>query len=66
MISETEAEIRKADQEMRQKADAEIASQVSNLEKAFMSDVKKMKNKASKNVDEAVSYTINRILKTEV
>jgi len=66
LISETEAEIRKADQEMRQEADSATASQIDVLEEELTSNMKQMRSKASKKTDEAVSYIVDNVLKIEV
>lgn len=66
LMSKAEAETRKAAQDMRQKADAAIASELGDREKEFAAKRREMKNKVSENIDEAVSYIINRVLKTEV
>lgn len=66
LMSEAEAETKKAAQDMRQKADAAITSEVDNLEKEFIWKRREMKNKVSENINEAVSYIFNRVLKTEV
>lgn len=64
IMSETEVEVRKAARDMRQEADAEITSKADNLEEGYRSEVKDITNKASKNIEEAVSYVLTQILET--
>ncbi len=66
VMSGKEEEIRKAAREVRQKAEAAVASEIDGLEQQYVSDVKKMKNKASENTDEAVAYIFDQVLKTKV
>lgn len=62
LMSETEEDVRKAARTMRQKAGVSIDSEVDNLEKESISEMKELRDKASKNVDEAVSYILNQVL----
>ena len=62
MMSETEEDVREATRVMRQEADVSIDSEVDNLEKESISEMKEIRNKASKNIDEAVSYIFNQVL----
>jgi vacuolar-type H+-ATPase subunit H len=66
VVSEIETEVRKAARDLREEADVNITSEVENLEKEFVQDVKEMKDRASEKMDEAVSYVINRVLEIEV
>jgi vacuolar-type H+-ATPase subunit H len=66
MISETETGIRKAARSLREEADADIVSEVDNLEKEFMKNVKEMKDRASEKMGEAVSYVMNRVLEIDL
>lgn len=66
VMSGAEEEIRKAARDMRQEADAATTSEVDSLEQEYVSDVKEIKNKASKNTDEATAYILDQVLKTEV
>ena len=58
----TEEDVREATRVMRQEADVSIDSEVDNLEKESISEMKEIRNKASKNIDEAVSYIFNQVL----
>jgi len=66
VMSGAEEEIRKAARDMRQEADAATTSEVDSLEQGYVSDVKEIKSKASKNTDEATAYILDQVLKIAV
>ncbi len=65
VMSEMEEEVRKAARAMREEADAEVKSETDNLEEDFISNIKEIKNKASKKAEEAVSYIFNQVLEAK-
>jgi V/A-type H+-transporting ATPase subunit G/H len=65
IMSETEEDIRKASRELRQDAHADTRSEADSLEKNYATDIKRIKNKASKNMEEAVAYVVNQALETK-
>ncbi len=64
-ISEIETEIRKGGRILREEADADVASEVNNLETAYSEEIKEIRSKASEKMDEAVSYVLEMLLRSE-
>ncbi len=64
-MSKTETEIRKAARGLREEINAEVTSEVDNLETAHAEEITEMRRRASEKTDEAVAYVVKQILKTE-